>query len=240
MQVQNLSGVKAIATGSGSTFSLALKNDGTVWAWGSNFYGGLGDGTSGTHRNTPVQIKNLSEVTAIDAGSYHSLALKTEGTVMAWGYNHFGQLGDGTTTNRLTPVQVRNSPKGGNLSGITAITAGSGHSLALKADGTVRAWGSGASGILGDGATTNRNIPVKVSNLTGVKTIASGSFHSLALKTDGTVRAWGRNEFRQLGDGTTTDRSTPVQVQNLSGIKAISTGLGHSLATVENQPVVQK
>nr|WP_269456777.1 Ig-like domain-containing protein [Thermanaeromonas toyohensis] len=225
VQVQGLSGVVAIAAALGS-HSLALKSDGTVWAWGYNYYGQLGDGTT-TNRYTPVQVQGLSNVVAIAAGGSYSLALKSDGTVCAWGYNGQGQLGDGTTTNRYTPVQVQNQ----NLqSSVVAIATHGNHSLALKSDGTVWAWGANAYGQLGDGTTTNRLTPVQVWNLSGVVAIAGGGNHSLALKSDGTVWAWGYNGAGQLGDGTTISRYTPVQVQGLSGVVAVAGGSNHSLA----------
>jgi alpha-tubulin suppressor-like RCC1 family protein len=125
VQVSNLSGAQAIA--GGGTHSLALKTDGTVWAWGNSYSGQLGDGTSGTTtgRTTPVQVSNLSGVKAIAGGGLHSVALKTDGTVWAWGRNYGGELGDGTSgTDRTTPVQVK------NLGGVKAIDAGGYHNLA--------------------------------------------------------------------------------------------------------------
>jgi alpha-tubulin suppressor-like RCC1 family protein len=211
--------VTAIATGSGH--SLALLSDGTVRAWGHNRQGQLGDGTT-TNRGTPVSLPGLwgATVTAIAAGQYHSLALLQDGTVWAWGSNERGQLGDGTTTDRSTPMIVA------GLSGVTAIAAGYNHSLALLSDGTVRAWGENGSGRLGDGTTTDRSTPVNVAGLSGVIAIAAGYDHSLALLSDGTVRAWGRNQERQLGDGTTTSRGTPVLVTGTSGVQSSSAVVG--------------
>ncbi len=143
--------------------------------------------------------------------------------VRAWGRNDVGQLGDGTTTNRNTPVQVS------GLSGVIQV-AGGNHSLALKSDGTVWAWGRNDHGELGDGTTTNRSTPVQVSGLTSVTQLVAGTYHSLALKSDGTVWAWGYNSHGQLGDGTTTNRSTPVQVSGLSGVIQVAGKVYHSLA----------
>lgn len=214
--------------------SYALTGKGEVWAWGFNGQGQLGDGTT-TNRTAPVKSL-ISNVKAICAGSSgipsytdgsyagHVLALKEDGTVWAWGLNNVGQLGDGTTTNRATPVQVS------GLSNIVAIAAGGyahsagvigGHSLALRADGTVWAWGLNNYGQLGDGTTTNRSTPVQVSGLTDVVAIGAGGYHSVALKKDGTVWAWGYNGYGQLGDGTTTDRTTPVQVSNTGQLARI-------------------
>ncbi|RKG50096.1 kelch-like protein [Corallococcus sp. AB011P] len=216
-----------LAAGSGHT--LALKQDGTVWAWGSNGQGQLGDGT-GADRLTPVQVQGLTGVAAFAAGSLHSLAVKQDGTVWAWGTNN-GQLGDGTTTQRLTPVQVQ------GLTGVAALAAGIHHTLALKQDGTVWAWGYNGQGQLGDGTITQRLTPVQVQGLTGVAALAAGSLHSLALKQDGTVWAWGDNTQGQLGDGTTTQRRTPVQVPGLTGVAAITGGNSHSLALKQDGTV---
>jgi alpha-tubulin suppressor-like RCC1 family protein len=226
VQAIGLTGVVGIAGGSGH--SLWLKSDGTVWASGLNWYGQLGDGTT-TERHTPVQVSGLTGVlgmVAIAAGLDHSLALRSDGTVWAWGQNYGGQLGDGSTTNRSAPVQVRaNGP-----TGVTAIAGGSAHSLALKSDGTAWAWGFNGNGQLGDGTTTRRSRPVQVSGLTGVITVAAGYQHSLALRSDGTVWAWGFNGNGQLGDNSTTDSSVPVQVIGLTGVTAIAAGGYHSLA----------
>ncbi len=199
----------------GGFHSLAIKTDGSLWAWGANGAGQLGDGTT-TGRLTPIQI--LTGVAAVAARADHTLALKTDGSLWAWGANGFGQLGDGTTTGRSTPIQI--------LTGVAAVSAGSGHTLALKTDGSLWAWGGNGFGVLGDGTTTNRYTPVQV--LTGVAAVAAGGSHTLALKTDGSLWAWGVNWSGQVGDGTTTDRSRPVQV--LTGVAAMSGDGAHTLA----------
>ncbi|MDQ8737988.1 fibronectin type III domain-containing protein [Paenibacillus sp. LHD-38] len=207
VQVQGLDSVVAVAAG--YSHSLAVKSDGTVWAWGANHDGQLGDGSTDwdQYRLNPVQVKDLGSVVAVAAGYYHSLAVKSDGTVWAWGDNSSGQLGDGNKTysSYNTPVQVE------SLSSVVAIEAGYSHSLAFKKDGTAWAWGF-SSGI-GDG-TTYSYTPVQVQGLSSVAAIAAGSGHSLAVKSDGTAWAWGWNRQGQLGDGTTTDRYIPVQVAN--------------------------
>ncbi|MCL2088900.1 MAG: Ig-like domain-containing protein [Oscillospiraceae bacterium] len=204
VQVSDLTGVTAISAGDYHT--AALKSDGTVWAWGWNLYIQLGDGTYTDFHTTPVQVSGLTEVTAISAGYYNTVALKSDGTVWAWGYNWSGQLGDGTTTEHRTPVQVF------GLTGVTAISAEYEHTIALKSDGTVWAWGGNSVGRLGDGTTTDRHTPVQVSGLTGVTSISAGNRHTIALRSDGTVWTWGWNYDGQIGDNTTTTRNTPVQV----------------------------
>jgi len=210
--------------------SMALKSDGTVWAWGNNVYGQLGDGTT-TNRSTPVQVGGLSGVVAVAAGAYHSMALKSDGTVWAWGRNFGGSLGDGTTLDRSTPVQVL------GLTGVSALAAGRWYGMALKSDGTVWAWGANGYGQLGDGTKANRSTPVQVIGLTGVSALAAGELSSMALKSDGTVWTWGYNGYGNLGDGTTTNRSTPVQVLGLTGVSALAAGYDRSMALKSNGTV---
>jgi alpha-tubulin suppressor-like RCC1 family protein len=203
-QVSSLSGIVAISAG--EQHSLFLKNDGTVWACGSNAQGQLGQGNY-TNATVPVQVTVVSGVTAISAGHMHSLFLKSDGTVWACGNNANGQLGEGMTSlEKTSPVQVS------GLSGVTAISGGTYHSLFLKNDGTAWACGSNIGGHLSDGTTSQRTTPVQCSGITGtVKGISAGNQNSLFLKSDGS--AW-------LG------ASTPVQIPGLSGITMLSAGGG--------------
>ncbi|WP_279636146.1 RCC1 domain-containing protein, partial [Corallococcus terminator] len=221
VQVLGLTGVKALAAGANHT--LAVKQDGTVWVWGNNNYGQLGDGTTTSHV-TPVLVKGLTGVRAIAGGTAYSVAQTSDGTIWGWGLNEYGQLGDGTTTTRHTPVQLLLQ-----VQGVTALAVGDAHTLALRLDGTVWAWGRNNFGQLGDGTTASRSTPVRVQGLTGVTALATGSHHTIALMSDGTVRAWGYNSSGQLGDGTNTTRTTPVQVPSLTGVKAIASGSAHNL-----------
>ncbi|MCE9540027.1 MAG: T9SS type A sorting domain-containing protein [Bacteroidetes bacterium] len=218
--VNSLNSINSIVGGEGH--SLFLKNDGTVWACGDNYYGRLGDGTN-VDKPTPIQVNSLSGIIAISAGYEHSLFLKNDGSVWACGFNDFLQLGDGTTSNRYIPVQVS------SLSGIIAISAGYQHSLFLKNDGTVWACGANQSGELGDGTTIARSIPVQVSSLIGITAISAGGYFSLFLKNDGTVWACGTDGYGQLGTGSSGNTSSPVQVTSLSGITAIAGNDNHSM-----------
>lgn len=215
IQAQGLSAATSIAAGIQHT--VALKNDGTVWTWGNNYRGELGDG-SATNRATPGQVPGLSGVTEIASGGDHNLALKSDGTVWAWGSNDSGQLGDGSLTDRSTPVQVA------GLAGVSHIAAGMSHSAALKTDGTVWAWGDNSFGQLGDGTTTNRTTPVQVHGLTGVTGIAAGGKNTAASIADGSVWVWGENRGGNLRDGTTINRATPILLQGWANISAISFG----------------
>lgn len=257
--ITGLSGVTALSAGRRD--GLALLSDGTVDAWGENDWGQLGVGSSGgldsCHAafaqasgyqvpcsTTPVPVKGLAGVTAIASGDQHNLALLSNGTIMAWGDNEYGQLGNGTTQGSDLPVAVS------GLSGVKAIAAGQNYSLALLKNGTVMGWGSNAEGELGNGIASNhQDLPVAVSGLIGVKAIAAWGATSMALLEDGKVMAWGSNYFGELGDGTRAGpeycasgdqlpcSSVPVPVSGLEGVSAIARG-GASYAVMENGTVM--
>lgn len=222
VQVSGLTGATTVAAG--YYHSLAVKSDGTVWAWGYNNFGQLGNGTFLTNSSTPGQVTGLSGATSVAAGSFHSVALLSNGSVEAWGSNVAGQLGNGTTTLSSTPVQVS------GLTNATAIAAGANHSVALRSDGTVWDWGAGKQGQLGNGSTAFSTTPVQVSNLGGVVAIAAGGDTSYALRSDGSVWAWGANNFQQLGNTSAGKTSTvPVQVA-ISSVTKIGAGFDFGLA----------
>ncbi|MGH4022261.1 MAG: RCC1 domain-containing protein [Pseudonocardiaceae bacterium] len=225
--VPNLTGVTALAEGSGHT--LAVLSNGTVRAWGDNGNGELGDGTK-TGRSTPAPVPGLAGVVAVAAGSAHSLALLADGRLFTWGRNSQGQLGIGSSGgDQLTPVQVQNL----GLSRVKALAAGDDFTLVLLADGTVLACGGNSSGELGDGTNTSRSTLAPVQNLIPVKAIAAGRRHGMALFPIGGIRAWGDNSNGQLGDGSTTDRKLPTSVNadSLNGpVIAVACGGLHSLA----------
>ena len=212
--------ITAPATVQAYFVELAAPPSGTVWAWGLNTSGELGDGTSGTNRLNPVQTVGLSNVTAILGGNSRGMALDTNGNVWTWGWNGSGQLGDGTTITRLTPVRVS------SISNITAIAMGLNHTVALQNNGTVWAWGGNNYGAIGDGTRgTNRVSPLQVLGLSNVTAIATGDYETYAVKSNATVWAWGYNNSGQSGDGTGgTYRLSPVQVLGLSNVTAITVG----------------
>jgi alpha-tubulin suppressor-like RCC1 family protein len=211
------------ATSNPATLTVATNKYSAV-GWGQNLFRQLGDGSANVLSDVPVPVSGLKFVTSVAAGGLHSLALLANGTVMAWGNNGFGQLGDGTTVTRSVPVEVT------GLTGVRAIAAGADHSLALLANGRVMAWGDNENGQLGDGNQTESEVPVEVKGLTGVRAIAAGADHSLALLSNGTVMAWGDNESGQLGIGSTASSTTPKAVKGLSGVAAVAGGGEFSLA----------
>lgn len=223
IQVIGLSGIIAIAVG--TKHSIALKNDGTVWTWGSNYFGQIGMGAYSSLEKNPIQVVDLTGITAIASGEEFSLALKNDGTVWTWGFNNYGQLGDGTTTARTSPVQVI------GLTGATSIAGGDIHSLSIKSDSTVWAWGGNLKGQLGNSNSISQPTPVLVDSLTGIIGIAAGQLFSIALRNDGTAYAWGDNSWHQLGDGTFSNyRDYPAKMIGLTGIVEISAGSNHSIA----------
>jgi len=230
--VSGFSGIVAVAAG--ESHSVALKSDGTVWAWGLNAYGQLGDGTT-AQKTSPVQVgagvNGFSGIVAIAAGQYFTLALKSDGTVWGWGNNGYGQLGNATTTNSSIPV------KSGTVYDVVAIAAGQQHGVALRADGTVRDWGYNAYGQLGNGTTNISYVAVQATGVANARAVAAGQNHTLALKNDGTVMAWGYNNNGQLGDGTTIGRLASVLVNGLAGATSVSGG-NHSLAVAPHNGVL--
>jgi alpha-tubulin suppressor-like RCC1 family protein len=214
--------------------SFALKADGTVWSWGSNAQGELGTGGGNGITLTPVQIPGLTGITKIDAGEGYALALRQDGSVWAWGNNIFGQLGDGTYTERHTPVPVA------GINSATKIAAGGFTSYVVGTNGTVESWGSNEFGQLGigSGSPSGRTVPGVVPGLTGVNQVSAGEYHALAVESDGTVRGWGYNSDGELGDANPADHDAPVTVPGVSGVTEVAAGLFSSYALRTNHTVL--
>ena len=208
----------SISFGNVADHSLILKTNGSLWAFGDNHYGQLGDGTT-IQRNFPIQILNEG-VAQVAAGRSFSLILKTDGSLYAFGRNEFGQLGDGTNVDKLVPTMIFSS-------GVAQIACGYSHSLILKTDGSLYTFGRNDSGQLGDGTNVNKLTPTQILTA-GVSQIACGVYHSLIIKSDGSLHTFGINDYGQLGDGSTTNRNIPTQILNLGVIK-IAAGRYHSL-----------
>ena len=247
-------------------FSLAVGSDGNAYAWGDNYYGQLGNGTT-TDRRTPIRVKTPDHSTypdlpkdftylQVSAGAFHSLALGSDGNAYAWGYNGYGQLGDGTsTTYRYTPVRVK-TPDRNTYPDLPKdftylqVSAGWAHSLALGSDGNAYAWGNNSDGRLGNGTTTSQTTPVRVKtpdrstypdlpkDFTYLQ-VSAGWRHSLALGSDGNAYAWGNNGYGQLGNNSSSSSTVPTHVRDPAnpgdaskGLQAtqVSAGDSHSLA----------
>ena len=277
VQVTGLTGVTQAA--GGCTHSLALRSDGTVWAWGANGAGQLGRGTISADEVTPAPVSGLAGVTTIAAGCGFSLALRSDGSVWAWGGNTVGQLGNGSTASSAVPVKIT------GVSQVTAIAAGWDSAVAVVAGGaSVWSWGGNDNGQLGNGTLAGHATPVRVTQIgtvhiagaavgykfaailgtdgsvwawgrdnagqlanapvfapvtrpvntigagSGITQISAGADHMVALKSDGTVLAWGDNTNGELGNGTTTPVTGPAQVTGLTGATQVAAGIRASFA----------
>jgi alpha-tubulin suppressor-like RCC1 family protein/triacylglycerol esterase/lipase EstA (alpha/beta hydrolase family) len=209
--------------GRGWLHTSAIKLDGTLWCWGRNNFGQLGDSTT-IDQHQPTKIGNASNWKSITSGGYFTLAIKTDGSLWAWGENTYGQLGDGTNTNKLFPIRV------GTGNNWDDVTAGHDFVLATQKDGTLWGWGINNAGQLGDSTTINKNVPVQIGTGNTWKRIIVGHDHSLATKTNGTLWAWGNNSYGELGDGTNTAKNWPVQIGSSSNWDYISAGWHYSTA----------
>jgi len=202
----------------GALHSVGIKMDGSLWTWGNNTDGQLGNGTT-TDKHLPTRVGLENDWVAIAAGYDHNAALKMDGSLWTWGNNANGQLGDGTTTNKNVPTRV------GLENNWESIAAGGYHTMAIKFGGSLWTWGANGNGQLGDGSSIDKNTPTLVGN--DWLTVAGGGFHTLALKTNETLWTWGYNGDGQLGDGSSVDRNTPTEIG--AGWIGIAGGGYHSL-----------
>ena len=200
----------------GEIHNVATGSDGTVWAWGANAFGVLGNGST-NEAHTPVQVSGLASVKALGGRGYHTLAVDAGGSVWGWGWNSQGELGNGTTNATTVPVKVV------GLTNPAMVSAGYKFSLALLPDGTVFQWGHGR--VIGNSFT-----PVQTPGLSNIIAISAGWDQALALTSDHTVFAWELNGYGEVGDGSTISRTNPVPITALSNIVAVSGGDWHSAA----------
>jgi alpha-tubulin suppressor-like RCC1 family protein len=233
MPLPHLTGVTEIAVGGGTTY--ALRSDGTVWAWGANDHGELGVGRADDNAVlAPVRV--LSDVDSIGAGAYNGYAVTSDGTAWAWGMNVHGQLGDGEpcSVDPTVACESRVPVRVTGLGGVARVVGGDATTYALRADGTVAAWGLAVNGALGTGSECSGNCvvrtPVDVAGLTGVTSVASFGWGGYALRGDGTVWAWGDNGFASLGNDVTVVALAPVRVQGVADVTAIGGGLATGYA----------
>ncbi len=223
-RIPALPAMSAIAGGEG--FSLALEQNGNAWSWGGNSVGQLGNGQTGFIQLTPHKMTTISGVAQLSTKFLHVLAVRQDSSVWAWGDNSYGQLGDGTITDRSTPTRVT-----GLANAVSAVAAGSFHSLALDRSGDVWAWGNNSAGELGDGTYTDRHTPVRVVGLSNVVAISAGTNVSYAITRDGRLWAWGQNGEGELGTGS-LDSYSPLAhpIEGLVGFQGIAGGDGSAVA----------
>ena len=212
-----------LKTSSGFTHTAAIQTDGSLWAWGSNAQGELGDGTV-IQKLNPTQIGNAYNWSDVVCGYYNTMAIKSDGTLWAWGYNFFGQLGDGTLIDKHVPTQI------GNETNWSQVSVGQYFTLAIKTDGTLWAWGYNLTGQLGDGTTLSKNVPTQIGIDTDWTLISAGNFHSFATKIDNSLWSWGKNDFGQLGNGTIINQIVPNQIGIGNDWSSIAVGNDYSIA----------
>ena len=210
---------------SGLFHTIAVKTNGTLWAWGNIDDGQLGNDESAFQLKKITLSSSWAKVSGAkgQVNNSHTMAIKTDGTLWGWGSNAGGQLGDGTDTNRISPIQI------GNLNDWSNISCGDRFSISIKTDGTLWAWGINNNGQLGDGTSITKTSPVQIGTLNNWSSVSSNS-HTMAIKTDGTLWGWGVNGSAQIGNGSVSNVSSPVQIGTLSNWSAVSAGQNHSIA----------
>ena len=217
----------------GNRFSLAIKNTGTLWSWGWNFTGQLGNGLNTPDVNIPAQVGTSNNWRKIDAGDQHSLAIDASGILWAWGNNTFGQLGDGTNTTSLSPIPI------GTATNWSVISAGTDHSMAINSGNILYTWGNNTNGQLGDGTNTASNVPIPISfgsdgSVSFYIAISAGQTHSLVIKNDNTLWSTGFNNQGQLGLGNLVNTNVLTQVGTANNWIGLSAGHTHSHAVDSN------
>jgi len=214
----------------GYSHTVAIRKDGTLWAWGTNWSGQIGNGTNASYVRVPTQIGTDTDWSSVSAGNEHTVAVKKDGTLWAWGANHDGQLGDGTNDDRYVPTQI------GTDTDWSSVSAGDNHTVAIKKDGTLWAWGYNNDGQLGNGGSGEHasvDTPTLISNLVWTS-VSAGGDHTAAIRGDGSLWAWGYNYSGQLGDGTNDDRYIPTRIGTDTNWVSVSAGGEHTAAINAN------
>ncbi len=213
-------GKKVISVSLGDYHSAAIKEDGSLWTWGRNDCGQLGDGTT-ADKTTLVKI--MDNVVSVSLGGYHSAAIKEDGSLWTWGNNSSGQLGDGTKANKTIPIKV--------MDGVSSVSLGGYHSAAIKEDGSLWIWGENGAGQLGDDTTVHKSIPFKI--MEDVTSVSLGHAHSAAIKEDGSLWTWGSDDYGELGRPLfAVDRFLPSEI--MRGVSAVSLDSHRSAAIKED------
>jgi alpha-tubulin suppressor-like RCC1 family protein len=214
-----------VQVSAGFQHNIGLRSNGTVWAWGFNYSGQLGDGTQ-TSKSSPVSVLGgFTDWVQVSAGSDHNVGIRSNGTAWAWGVGASGLLGDNTTTNKSSPVSVV-----GGFTDWVQFDAGTGHTVGIRANGTAWAWGLGSNGRLGDNTTVSKRSPVSVvGGFTDWMQVSAGFNHSVGVRDNGTAWAWGSGDTGRLGNNSTLTRSSPVSVVGgFTNWVQVSAGQNHS------------
>jgi alpha-tubulin suppressor-like RCC1 family protein len=222
VDVYGISTATAIAASGSAYHTCALLSNGTIKCWGKNIQGQLGDKTTGTNSNKPVDVYGISTATSIAVGGFRTCALLSDGTIKYWG----GGISEPATVTGLSGT-------------VKAIAAGESHTCALMSNGTVKCWGDNTLGQLGDKTNITPYNPVDVYGISTATSIAAGRYHTCALMSDGSIKSWGYNYYGQLGDGYNADRNAPVNVTGLTGTvtATIATGISHTCALLSDGTV---
>jgi alpha-tubulin suppressor-like RCC1 family protein len=230
----------AVDVAAGRYHSVALLSDGTILCWGLNDEGQLGNGTNSSSA-TPVPVSGITNAIAVSCGvsdylpegGNHTLALLSDGTVVAWGSNDFGQLGNASTVDSNVPVFVS------GINNVVAIAAGGHHSLAVLADGTIKAWGRNRHGALGNSSVDDSSTPVTVGGITNAVSVAAGTSHSLALLADNSVKGWGNSSFGQLGPSLPPPSWvwSPITIQLMPYRESVAAGADYSAIVMDDHTI---
>jgi alpha-tubulin suppressor-like RCC1 family protein len=216
-----------VAAGGGGSHSVAIKTDGSLWTWGGNTAGELGDGTM-ANKSVPMRIGTDTDWISVAAGGSRTFAIKRDRSLWACGWNGFGELGDGTTMYKIVLTHI------GTDTDWAFVSAGENHTVALKTDGSLWAWGNNAAGQLGDGTTTDKHVPTRIGNDTDWISVVAGAGNTVAMKDDRSLWAWGYNEYGQLGDGTNINRIMPTRIGSETTWDLVSAGWEHILTIKDN------